>query len=292
MSQTASVGLFIGQKWLSARLMRPVRADLPIEGPLPSRDEILADLRRLMARDLENAERGLYPLPDDLLRRPLGALTGAIGYFRDLPAVERRRHSGCGQEVFEQQIQPGLPRYYQQNFHYQSDGWFSRRSARLYDHQVEVLFSGGGDAMRRQALVPLSKVLRGVGRRVLRLVDLGSGNGGLLPFLKQAYPRVEVLGVDLSLPYLEEAARRLRPYRRWQLIQAPVEALPLADLSQDAVTSVFLFHELPRKVRSQVVQEAARVLKPNGSFVLLDSIQKGDNAAYDTLLDYFPVAFH
>ncbi|GAB5467771.1 MAG: class I SAM-dependent methyltransferase [Rhodospirillales bacterium] len=292
MSQAATAGLFIGQKWLSARLTRPVKSEQPIEGGFPSSEAVLADLRALFLRDLRNADAGLYPLPDDLLRRPLRALGGAAGFFADLPAVERRRHAGAGQEVFRQQRRPGLPRYYQQNFHFQSDGWFSRSSARRYDHQVEVLFTGGADAMRRQALVPLAKVLKGRSREDLRLLDLGSGSGGLLPFLKATYPRLRVLGLDLSLPYLQEAAARLSPYRRWQLLQAPAEDLPLAAASIDAVTCVFLFHELPRKVRAQVVAEAARVLKPGGSFLLVDSIQKGDVADYDGLLDYFPVAFH
>ncbi len=292
LSQAASTGLYLGQKWLSARLTKPVKAAKPIDGPFPSHQEILQDLQRLFLRDLENVERGLYPLPDDLVRRPLKALAGAAGYFADLPAVERRRHTRAGQEVFSERRQPGLPRYYQQNFHYQSDGWLSRRSARLYDHQVEVLFTGGGDAMRRQALVPLAKALRGRQRETLHLADLGCGSGGLLPILKQAYPRLGVLGIDLSLPYLEEAAARLGRYRRWSLTQAAAEDLPLAAESLDAVTSVFLFHELPRRVRAQVVGEAARVLKPGGSFVLVDSIQLGDVPGYDGLLEYFPVAFH
>lgn len=291
-SQMASAGLFLGQKWLSTRLTRPVPPDEPIAAPLPESREILADLRRLFARDLENVERGLYPLPDDLLRRPLQALGGARRFFADLPAVERRRHGKASQEVFAAGRHPGLPRYYQQNFHYQSDGWLTRESARLYDHQVEVLFTGGADAMRRQALVPLAAALRGVRQEGRRLLDLGCGSGGLLPFVKQAYPRLPVLGLDLSLPYLEEAAARLAPYRRWALAQAPAEALPLADASLDAVTAVFLFHELPRKVRRQVALEAARALKPGGSLVLVDSLQLGDAPAYDGLLHYFPVAFH
>ncbi|MEO1193625.1 MAG: methyltransferase domain-containing protein [Pseudomonadota bacterium] len=292
LSQAATAGLFIGQKWLSARLTRPVKPKTPITASLPSNNAILADLRALFLRDLQNVEAGLYPMPDDLLRRPLRALRGAADYFADLPAVERRRHADNGQEVFRQQRRPGLPRYYQQNFHFQSDGWMSRKSARRYDHQVEVLFTGGADAMRRQGLVPLAKVLRGRLRENLTLMDIACGSGGLLPSIKAAYPRLSVIGVDLSHPYLQEAAASLAGHRRWQLLQAPAEALPVGDESLDVTTCVFLFHELPRKVRAQVVAEAARVLKPGGSFILVDSIQKGDVPDYDGLLDYFPVAFH
>ena len=46
-----------------------------------------------------------------------------------------------------------FPDYYLRNFHYQTGGYLSERSAKLYDQQVEVLFIGSADAMRRQALV-------------------------------------------------------------------------------------------------------------------------------------------
>ncbi len=58
------------------------------------------------------------------------------------------------------------------------------------------------------------------------------------------------------------------------------------------VTCTYLFHELPRKVRAQVAREVARVLKPGGTLIFLDSIQLGDQPDYDGLLEYFPVAFH
>jgi SAM-dependent methyltransferase len=57
-------------------------------------------------------------------------------------------------------------------------------------------------------------------------------------------------------------------------------------------TAVYLFHELPPKIRRQVAAEIARVLAPGGLFVLVDSIQRGEHAAYDGLLDLFPVGFH
>jgi hypothetical protein len=40
------------------------------------------------------------------------------------------------------------PRYYLQNFHYQSGGWMTDDSAERYDTQVEVLFNGTANATR------------------------------------------------------------------------------------------------------------------------------------------------
>jgi ubiquinone/menaquinone biosynthesis C-methylase UbiE len=41
-----------------------------------------------------------------------------------------------------------------------------------------------------------------------------------------------------------------------------------------------------------VIGEAARVLKPGGRLVLLDSLQHGDVPDYDGLLDRFPQNYH
>jgi SAM-dependent methyltransferase len=53
-----------------------------------------------------------------------------------------------------------------------------------------------------------------------------------------------------------------------------------------------VFHELPPKVRRSVFRECARVLKPGGRFVLVDSLQHGDQPDYDGLLDVFPESYH
>ena len=68
--------------------------------------------------------------------------------------------------------------------------------------------------------------------------------------------------------------------------------MPLADASADIVTSIFLFHELPPEVRRQVTAEIARVSKPGGLFVFLDSLQMGDRPGWDGLLEGFPERFH
>lgn len=70
------------------------------------------------------------------------------------------------------------------------------------------------------------------------------------------------------------------------------EAIPLPEDSQDAVTSIFLFHELPPKVRRIAIRECARVLKPGGRLVILDSLQRGDHSDYNGLLELFPQNYH
>ena len=95
-------------------------------------------------------------------------------------------------------------------------------------------------------------------------------------------------GLDLSRTYLEETRRNLEGLRGAELIEAAAEKMPLADASVDIVTCIFLFHELPPDVRRQVTAEIARVLKPGGLFVFLDSLQMGDKPGWDGLLGGLP----
>ena len=91
---------------------------------------------------------------------------------------------------------------------------------------------------------------------------------------------------------MKEAKRHLQRWSRTDLMVGNAESIPLPDESQDAVTSIFMFHELPPKVRRIVLSEFARVLKPGGRLVLVDSLQHGDEPDYDGLLELFPQSFH
>jgi ubiquinone/menaquinone biosynthesis C-methylase UbiE len=63
-------------------------------------------------------------------------------------------------------------------------------------------------------------------------------------------------------------------------------------VSQDAVTTIFLFHELPPKVRRSALRECARVLKRGGRLIFQDSLQRGDQKDYEGLLQLFPQNYH
>lgn len=80
--------------------------------------------------------------------------------------------------------------------------------------------------------------------------------------------------------------------RKAEFIEAAAEAIPLKDKSVDIAVSIYLFHELPPKVRAAAAKEIARVLKPGGIFVLADTIQYGDALEFDGLIDVFPELLH
>lgn len=300
--QLARVGWYLGhylasRRWL-ARVEDGRRPRRSLRGRLVGA-RIHAVLTRralaLMARDLANVRAGVYPLPADLAPRPLSAGLDAARYWHDLPLValrrRRRRHGDATGTLAGVPDQERFPGYYLQSFHDQSGGWLTRRSAALYDTQVEVLFGGLAGAMRRQALPPIADWLAARTGGDATLLDLGTGTGGMLATAAEAFPALRLHGLDLSAAYLARARDRLagRP-AVWH--QAAAEAIPLPDASVDLVTAVYLLHELPPEIRAAALAEASRVLRPGGRLVIVDSIQLGDAPVLDPLLRGFPDHFH
>jgi ubiquinone/menaquinone biosynthesis C-methylase UbiE len=260
--------------------------------PMPGRGRLYADMAALFRQDLANVEAGIYPLPADHDGSLRTLLRRSRMFFEDLPRAHRRRESGEFLEVRSEDTRGRRPGWYLQNFHYQTGGWMTLESAQRYDTQVEVLFSGTANATRRQALPPLHEAFSGRDQRGLRLLDIGCGTGRMLDFVRQAWPRLPSTGLDMSEAYAGEARRHLARWRGIDFIVANGEAVPLATESQDAVTSIFMLHELPPAVRGRVFGEFARVLKPGGRLVAVDSLQLGDEPDYDGMLEMFPRSYH
>jgi ubiquinone/menaquinone biosynthesis C-methylase UbiE len=298
--QLPRVAWYVGHGLVMRRLSEAVRRDqgrsarprAHSRAPVPERKRLYADMAVLFRQDLANVEAGIYPLPADHDGSLPFVLNRSRLFFEDLPEVHRRRERGEHRQVLSEHTRGKRPGYYLQNFHFQSGGWMTADSAQRYDTQVEVLFNGSANAIRRQALLPLHEIFAGRDQRRLRLLDVGCGTGRFLDFCKQAWPRLPAVGVDMSEAYIAEAKRHLKHWCWISLAVANGEAIPLTDASQDAVTSIFMLHELPPKVRRTVFGEFARVLKPGGRLVLIDSLQPGDQPDYDGMLELFPKNYH
>jgi ubiquinone/menaquinone biosynthesis C-methylase UbiE len=298
--QLPRLAWYLGHDMLMRRLSaaarpragRDTRPRAHTAAPVPDRARLYVDMAALFRQELAHVEAGVYPLPADHDGSWPLLLERSRLFFQDLPAVHRRREARDHRQVLDEAVRGKRPRYYLQNFHFQSGGWMTHESAQRYDTQVEVLFKGTANAIRRQALPPLHEAFAGRDQRRLRVLDVGCGTGRVVDFVKQSWPRLPALGIDLSETYIAEARRHLRRWCWLDLAVANAEAVPLASESQDAVTSIFTFHELPSRVRRAVLRELARVLKPGGRLVILDSLQTGDEPDYDGMLELFPQNFH
>ena len=259
--------------------------------------DVLATLRRrtteLYDRDLENVRTGMYPrellfqipsrqyaraLPRLVLDTPRIVRRKKRGEYKDIPPVDKTR----------------FPAYYRRTFHWQTDGYFSEHSAEVYDLGVELLFRGTADVMRRQVIPPVTRWLResGLPPGRVRLLDIACGTGRTLRQLATAHPALRFHGVDLSPYYVQAARRLLADVGEVSLAVENAEQLPYADATFDVATSVYLFHELPRNARRNVIAEAWRVLKPGGLLVIEDSAQPSESPGLAVVLGNFSRDFH
>lgn len=270
---------------LVSRLPRPRLSGREIRAVLRRRDE-------LHARDLANVEAELYPrelLFDIPVRRYMRALPRLL---RDTPRVVRRKKAGAFRDIPEVDKQR-YPAYYRRTFHWQTDGYFSDHSAEVYELGVELLFRGTADVMRRQIIPPVTREIRAAGgAHRLRVLDVACGTGRTLHQLAVAHPALRLYGVDLSPAYVRLARRRLADVAEAALAVENAEALPFADGAFDVVTSVYLFHELPRNTRRAVARELLRVVRPGGLVVIEDSAQLAESAEIASALQAFPEEFH
>lgn len=247
--------------------------------------------------DWQDAERGIYPVNvlfendwDEFFRYyPI--------VWIDMPSTWERAKQKRYQDIPDTIDTSLYPNYYVQSFHHQTDGYLSDWSANLYDLQVDILFNGAADPMRRRVLAPLKQGLQGfegLKPSEFKVLDVACGTGRTLRFIRPTLPQASLYGVDLSDAYLRKANQLLSkiPGELPQLIQANGEALPYQDHYFHGVTSVFLFHELPAAARQNVINECFRVVKPGGVFVICDSVQLSDSPELEALMENFPIAFH
>ncbi|HIK28929.1 MAG: class I SAM-dependent methyltransferase [Oscillatoriaceae bacterium SKW80] len=254
-------------------------------------------MERLLEVDWQDAEQGVYPTSilfdnpweDFFLYYPVVW----IDLFQIWERLKNKKYQEFSPDIETEKY----PKYYLQNFHYQTNGYLSDLSANLYDLQVEILFNGTADPMRRRSLAPLInglKIFSDTPPYQIRVLDVACGTGRTLKFIRYALPKASLFGTDMSPAYLRKANQLLSqiPGELPQLTQANAENLPYLDNYFHAVTSVFLFHELPAPVRQRVIEECFRVTKPGGVFVICDSMQMDDSPEFMPLMENFPVLFH
>ncbi|MEI9949285.1 MAG: class I SAM-dependent methyltransferase [Pseudomonadota bacterium] len=251
-------------------------------------------LLALQDRDCENAELGLYPARL-LFDMPVAE------YIKQLPSLAtevlrslRRSKQRLVRDLPEGVDLAAYPDYFRRNFHWQTDGYFSERSAAVYDIGVEFLFFGTADVMRRQIVPPVTRYLRERDATAgpARILDVACGTGSALNQLALAHPAERYWGLDLSPYYLQHAGRRLTHVKNLSLVTENAECMPLADASFDVVTSVFLFHELPARARKNVLAEMRRVLKPGGLLVIEDAAQLSEASDLRVFLENFAASMN
>jgi ubiquinone/menaquinone biosynthesis C-methylase UbiE len=255
-----------------------------------------ARIEKLFEEDWADAEAGIYPRELIEAQNVWEYAQAVPRLLADLPRTRARIGRGDFEDVPDEAAPERYPRYYARNFHFQTEGYLGHTSALLYDLQVELLFGGTADAMRRRLIPPVVRFARASGAskaRPLKLLDVACGTGHLLRMLGATLPdQAKLYGVDLSPHYIARAREMLPRDLDVSLVCDNAEKLPFLDGSFDAATSVFLMHEIPGDVRARVLAEMARVVRPGGLVVVADSVQLADAPELEREILAFPARFH
>ena len=194
-----------------------------------------------------------------------------FGFLIDREALKELAESIDWEGSGDRLRDPSLiyPEYYSsQNFHGIDGGYLNAGAAVSYD------------PVTKHALPPNENwnrevVIKAVTGNPNKIIDLGCGTGSTTIMLKQAFPKAEVIGLDLSPQMLvmsEYKAQQAGLDIQWT--HGLAEATNFADGEFDVVTASLLFHETPSHVAQAILKEAFRLLKPGGQVIILDGHQK------------------
>jgi len=135
----------------------------------------------------------------------------------------------------------------------------------VYDGFIRLHSRDAGEAMR-SFLVETARLDRGC-----MVVDLCTGTGSSA--LKMAQESgARVIGVDFSEGMLRQAYRKSPRGAACFWIRADATCLPISPSSIDRVTCTYAIYELSGDAREKVLQEAERILRPDGMFIMMEHL--------------------
>jgi ubiquinone/menaquinone biosynthesis C-methylase UbiE/uncharacterized protein YbaR (Trm112 family) len=223
------------------------------------------------------------------------ACRGALGFEGALAGDEMAdgglHCGGCGRDW---PVEDGLPNFVDEA----AVGGVERLMRFIYDHfaalhdpAVRVLTpllqsiseqTGRERYMRR---LELDRLAADGARTPLRILEVGVGSGGNIPFLERHLPpalEVDLWGLDLSAGMIAQCRRRLARHRGrpMRLLLGDAHALPFPDASFDRVfhTGGIASYRDPRRG----LAEMARVARPGTPIVVVDE-QLDPRAAHGLL---------
>ena len=140
-----------------------------------------------------------------------------------------------------------------------SKKWFNKQ-APVYDETNTILYSKYGKISCKNIFDYLKD------KEYHHLLDVGCGTGYLLDMLSKAH-EAEYVGLDLS-PEMVKMANG-KNIKNAKFVEGRSDEIPFENNTFDIVTCSQSFHHYPET--DKPMQEALRVLKPGGLYILSDT---------------------
>jgi SAM-dependent methyltransferase len=146
---------------------------------------------------------------------------------------------------------------------------FSDSYDELLKDPIRDRFMGGASEffhLRKRDLIRSYFAKRGRPTFDLAYLDLGCGKGELAASLRDDFGRT--CGCDPSEAMMRAELLETRGVET--RVQENPEAIPFPDGEFDFVSAVCVYHHVPLASRGQLTAEVRRVLKPGGTFVIIE----------------------
>ena len=195
-----------------------------------------------------------------------------------LKALEEAENQGPGRLVVDPEFE--VPKYATREIHLQPGGYTDDELGGITFHYgTKVFYLGSNDQDELHNQLAENTAIPDDGQ-VRRVLDIGCSIGQATTALKKRFPDAEVWGLDVGLPLVRYAHKRA--------VDAGVdvnfkhglaEDTGFEDESIDAVLAFILFHEVPRRIAKEIVEETFRTLRPGGKFTVFDFKNEGGNTS-------------
>jgi SAM-dependent methyltransferase len=162
------------------------------------------------------------------------------------------------------------PSYYQQPFHSVPGGYLSETAAVGDRCAMEAIYE---DAHPRRSLGIREELASLVPSDARCVLDLGGGTGDGGAAIARALPDAQVTVLEAS-PFMIIAGRKQNAGpANLRFVRGLAEDTGLEAESVDAIAITLVLHECPDKVKSDILAECQRLLRPGGMLVLTDTAQ-------------------
>jgi SAM-dependent methyltransferase len=153
--------------------------------------------------------------------------------------------------------------------------WTSTEHVRDYLERADLISHRGEGETALLEFIP---------RTARRILDLGTGDGRLLAFVRSQHPDTEAVAVDFSPAMLQSARARFAEDSRVTVIEHNMD-FPLPELGKfDAVISSFAIHHLVDERKRALYAEIFALLNAGGVFCNLEHVSSPSARLHEAFL--------
>ena len=239
---------------------------------------VLNDSVKKLLSDWKPISGRAYSFDDLDISRHLNSF---VLVLNDLKSFLVRKFNNDSHDISKSLFDESCPDYFKRNYHYQTDGYFTKNSAFIYDHQIELLFMGTCHLMRK-----VSYSLLNIDRDShFSCLEIGAGSGTSAKQFLNLYPLAKLDILDASEGYLK-AAKSLYGDHFNDYICSFIESYQ-STKKYDVIYICFTMHEIPVEIWPVVIERIRSLLSDNGHFLVVDAMQDGDRHDVQFTLDDF-----